>query len=153
MARCLPLLLLLAVPLGAAAQAEPDTTAPWRYLPLGTGNVWEYAAYYLPIPGGPAPLVGYHRWVVAGDTTVGGRTYFALVDFGFDAHGAPTGQERSYVRFDTAAAAVVIPQGGGGEGFFRHTPCELDGPFSDPDDPVCDSAAVIRRASGTGRRC
>jgi len=137
MCRRLPLLLVLAAPLGASAQAIPDTTAPWRYYPLGLGDEWHYEVerYYF-IDCNPCQYQTSH--VVIGTEVVAGRQYALLR---FRSHNVPplmplpppaTALYR--VRYDTAAAVAVAAGSGGAEHPIGGIGCRLDEPFPAPPD-------------------
>jgi hypothetical protein len=82
-----------------AAQAIPDTTAPWRYYPLHVGDAWEYSV-------GPEHRV--MRREIERDTLIQGRRYAITRDVTYDAEGDVL-QDLSYpVRFDTLTSEVRL---------------------------------------------
>ncbi len=128
--RLLALILLTAPP--AAAQI-PETTAAWRYFPLGLGDVWEYEV--CSCSGGfcePEPWCRYLRKRIVGFTTLYGRVYAVRHEQQYTLEGQPDGNPRvEHLRFDTLAAKPMR-----NDGTFedrRLVPCRLDEPF--PENP------------------
>lgn len=132
----------------AFAQAVPDTTAPWRYYPLGRGDVWEQnhtSAFE------QRPLV---RKTVVGDTAINRRVYAVVRYQQFRGDRRLERDSRSYERFDTTQASVVRwnPPGSDRPLF----PCRLDAPFGTSCTPLVGTltgyvsgSAVERVSIGT----
>ncbi|HYE95232.1 MAG TPA: T9SS type A sorting domain-containing protein [Rubricoccaceae bacterium] len=131
--RALLLVLFCLLALPAAAQV-PDTTAPWRYYPLGLGDRWVYEV--VDMQGPPClpnnPCRYYLVWEVVGDTLLDDRTYAVrrmrsyLLD-GTPASGSPYPSGDALLRFDTLSAHVLRPGANGEE--WPETGCPLDTPF------------------------
>ncbi len=132
------LLAVVAVIPATAQEPVPDTTAPWRYHPMGVGDMWEYAYWVDPLVE-PSYLDHYERLQVVGDTVISDTLYTVLVGRGFALDGAPEDTSRYTVRFDTANAVFVErslspgnmlwPWAGPGDTWA----CRLDASF--PGDP------------------
>jgi hypothetical protein len=137
-----PLLLLsLAAPLAAGAQALPDTTSPERYFPMAVGDVWEYERAGL--------IEGFERRAVVGDTVIGSDTYLRYrIDY-FDLDGAPSEPRAEILlRFDPASASLTTPGADPNAIADRFlTTCPLDSDFfAELFD--CPGSAVVLTSGG-----
>lgn len=124
----LTILLLIAAP--TAAQIS-DTTAAWRYYPLGVGDWWEYEVCSCQIE--TCDPCTYLRQRVTDFTTIQGKAYAERRSMVYTLQGQPlAGPWVELIRFDTLAARPFYRTGQ----FYperAYFPCRLDEPF--PDDP------------------
>ena len=141
--RLAPLFALLALAPALHAQAVPDTTAPWRYDPLAVGNRWEYR-----VVDNRGPAGGYYeRWrrTIVKDTTVAGERWFVQrwQRFRRFSDWNHLSDYRQVVRFDTAAANVVVRTAGGGVSPVY--PCRLDLPLTGEAGGECPGVYGYRK--------
>ena len=114
-----------------------DTTAPWRYYPLGIGDAWEYEAR-----GGMVI-----REEVVKDTFALGRRYVVRTFQSVDRNGETLGEVREAVRYDTTSA-IVRKLVGVGQGYLGpdrsevlyFVPCPLD---AQPGAIQCQGEAPV----------
>jgi hypothetical protein len=102
------------------SEAEPDTTAPWRYYPLAVGNAWEYRE---------SMTEALIRVDIPRDTvSAQGNRYFQIVRRSVRANGGEYYQtERAWVRFDTLTSSVREWYPGNVDEFIYHwAPCPLN---------------------------
>ena len=112
----------------------PDTTAPWQYVPLEIGNVWEYHGY------GMEP--GDRRVAIEADTLLDGKRYF--VEFREYIHYDGTRSEnRSFIRFDTTTSNLLLRLDTGEEVIWQESGCPLDSAFGSTVDCTWSRGTLV----------
>ncbi len=106
--------------------AEPDTTAPWRYYPLGVGDAWEYEVQdRFGNDTGDTRRLHIERDSVAAN----GRRYSLLTFSLFRADGAVFVFGSVPLHYDTLGARVFELHPKGFEQSYSGAPCRFDADF------------------------
>ena len=86
--------------------------APWQYVPLAVGNVWEYefeACSHLLLC-----TSGVQRFEITGDSLINGESFFVRIERDLrDTNTWSPARQTNLVRFDTTMARVVVSGGSG----------------------------------------
>lgn len=123
-----------------ATTATPDTTTPWRYFPMHTGDVWEYE-------NGPY----LHRFYIDRDTLIGALHYFKQVREFYNQDGVRSAYIfREYLRYDSTNHTVRSkhPVSDGERSFFPAL-CPFDSDFDVSIECDFSTHRVTGRYRGT----